>query len=58
MNTYTPPVLVEYGDVSSITADSRENNTSDIFNGLNGPQEGLGGSLDTCVTPDDQRCMR
>ena len=57
MKTYTAPALVEYGDVPVTTADSRENDTDDIFFSLNGPEEGLGGSFDTCVTPDDVRCM-
>lgn len=57
MKNYTPPSLVEYGDVSQITADSRENDTADTFFSLNGPQAGLGGSLDTCVTGDDVNCI-
>ena len=57
MKTYTPPSLAEYGDVLTVTADSRENDTDDTFFSLNGPQPGMGGSMDTCVTPDDERCM-
>jgi hypothetical protein len=57
MKTYTPPALTEYGDVTSATADSRENNTNDTFFSLNGPQPGQGGSFDTCVTPDDENCL-
>ena len=51
MKTYTAPSLVEFGDVSAVTADSRENNTDDTFFSLTGPQEGAGGSLDVCITP-------
>ena len=57
MKTYTPPQLIEHGDVTSFTADSRENNTDDTFFSLNGPQDGLGGSFDTCVTPNDVNCL-
>lgn len=57
MKTYLPPQLTEYGDISTATADSRENNTDDTFFSLNGPQPGLGGSFDTCVTPDDENCF-
>jgi hypothetical protein len=57
MKTYTPPAIVEYGDVADVTADSRENNTDDTFFSLNGPQDGLGGSFDVCVTEDDVRCL-
>lgn len=57
MKPYTAPSLLDYGDVPMTTADSRENDTDDIFFSLNGPQPGEGGSLDTCVTPDDVQCM-
>ena len=57
MKTYTPPALVALGDVTATTADSRENNTDDTFFSLTGPQEGLGGSFDVCVTPDDVNCL-
>jgi hypothetical protein len=57
MKTYIPPSLSEYGDILTVTADSRENTTDDTFFSLNGPQPGVGGSMDTCVTPDDVRCM-
>ena len=57
MKTYTPPALVAYGDVTTVTADSRENDTNDTFFSLTGPQDGLGGSFDTCVTPDDVNCL-
>jgi hypothetical protein len=57
MKTYTPPRLVPYGDLAASTADSRENDTDDTFFSLNGPQAGLGGSFDTCVTPDDENCL-
>ena len=57
MKTYTAPALVEFGDVTKTTADSRENNTDDTFFSLTGPQEGLGGSMDTCVTANDVDCL-
>ena len=58
MKTYTPPALAEYGDAAQITADSRENATEDTFFNRNGvPNQGLGGSLDTCVTANDANCL-
>jgi hypothetical protein len=57
MKSYTPPQLIEHGDVTAFTADSRENNTDDTFFSLNGPQPGQGGSFDTCVTPNDINCL-
>lgn len=57
MKTYTPPAIVEYGDVADATADSRTNETDDTFFSLNGPVPGLGGSSDTCVTADNVTCL-
>ena len=57
MKVYTTPALVEYGTAAAITADSRSSNADDTFLDANGQaQSGLGGSLDTCVTADDERC--
>ena len=58
MKTYTPPVLVAYGDAVQITADSRDSAADDTFFRRTGqPVQGLGGSLDTCVTADDANCL-
>jgi hypothetical protein len=54
---YTPPVIVEYGDATALTADSRNDNSADVFFSLNGPEPGLGGSSDTCVTEDGVNCL-
>ena len=57
MKTYTSPSVVEYGDAAQITADSRSNSNDDTFTAANGASEaGLGGSLDTCVTADEETC--
>ena len=57
MKTYTTPALVEYGTAAAITADSRSSNADDTFFDANGqPQSGLGGSIDTCVTEDQDTC--
>ncbi|MEP0548319.1 MAG: hypothetical protein ABJF88_15385 [Rhodothermales bacterium] len=46
---YTAPQLSDFGSISQLTADSRENSTADTFYTVNGTQPGLGGSLDGCV---------
>jgi hypothetical protein len=53
---YQPPSVLRVGRVHQATADSRENNTDDTFFGLNGPVQGMGGSMDTCVTTDRVNC--
>ena len=57
MKTYTTPALVEYGTAAAITADSRTSNADDTFFDASGqPNIGQGGSLDTCVTADQDTC--
>ena len=58
MKTYTTPTLVAYGDAAQITADSRDSSADDTFFDENGlGQPGAGGSLDVCVTQDDENCL-
>lgn len=58
MKPYLPPRLTQYANISAITADSRDDDSSDIFFSLNGPQPGLGGdSGDTYVTRDGVTCI-
>ena len=46
---YTAPQLSDFGSISQLTADSRENTTSDTFYTVNGTIPGAGGSMDGCV---------
>ena len=58
MKHYTTPALVEYGTAASMTADSRDSDSADVFFDRNGnAQAGVGGSLDTCVTANDINCV-
>ena len=46
---YAAPQLSDFGSISQLTADSRENSTADTFYTETGQQAGLGGSNDGCV---------
>ncbi|MEP0548318.1 MAG: hypothetical protein ABJF88_15380 [Rhodothermales bacterium] len=55
---YTAPQLSDFGSISQLTADSRENSTADTFYTANGSQSGAGGSMDGCVfNPQTRRCI-
>lgn len=56
--SYEAPSVLRIARISTSTADSRENSTSDTFFGRSGPTQGMGGSMDTCITANRINCAR